>query len=115
MSHRVSKIFLISFILALLIIQIIPLPVSEGGFPLDKIYHFITAAILTFAFWKAGFSLTKTFFSASIVEGFGETIQIPISWRSASFYDFLVELGAIIIAVILIQSIFLRNERKVIK
>jgi len=104
------KIFLISFILVLLVIQIIPLPPSKGGFPIDKIYHFITAGLLVLAFYFARYSLLKTFLFATSLEGLGEAIQIPLSWRNASFYDFLVELFAIAITIILIKSALRKRQ-----
>ena len=112
MKKEYTKVFLVSLILILFAIQLIPLPPSKKGFPLDKIYHFITAGLLTLAFYFARYSLLKTFLLATFFEGLGEAIQIPISWRSASFYDFLVELVAIILAIFYLKFIENRKQKR---
>jgi len=101
MKGRHPKIFLVIFIILLFVGQIIYLPSlgEVSGFPIDKIYHFLTAVLLFLAFYFVRYSLMKSFLLALLLEGLGEIIQIPIPWRSASWADFSVEVVGIILTI----------------
>ena len=91
-----KRAILIVFLILIFIFQILPVAVSSGIKNLDKVAHFFIYFFLTFLFCWNGFFLLRSFLFSV---GYGllmEIVQIPLSYRDFSFYDFLVNcLGAL--------------------
>lgn len=90
---NVKKIGLIIFLVFIFAFQIIYLKSSGGGHQIDKFYHFSVLFILCFLFFINGFSLKNSFFLCVLCGILMELIQIPIPYRDANFFDFLVGAG----------------------
>ena len=101
-----TKTFLLVCVLFLFVMQIVPLSIpGQHGIPLDKIYHFLTALLLVLMFYVARYSLAKSIIFSALIGGIGELIQIPLSYRSASWADWGTELLGIFLMGLIIKAI----------
>ncbi|HHD92129.1 MAG TPA: hypothetical protein ENL06_00715 [Candidatus Portnoybacteria bacterium] len=92
--------------------QIVPLSApGQHGLPLDKIYHFLTISLLVLMFYVAHYSLAKSIIFSALIGGVGELIQIPLSYRSASWADWGTELLGIFLMAVAIGRLVARSQK----
>jgi len=84
-----KRFILITFLILIFILQVIPVAASSEVSNLDKVVHFFIYFFLTFLFFWSGFSLKKSIVFAISYGILMEIVQIPLSYRDFSFYDFL--------------------------
>ncbi len=113
MGKAWKKIILYFYLAAIFVLQIIPINYSSGIFPIDKLYHFISAFLLAFILRLNGVTHKKLLLLSVLILIFLEFSQIPISYRSASLYDLTADfLGVFIFMFILFLAKKLKAANK---